>query len=243
MKENKYDNKDFFEQYSKMQRSVKGLTGAGEWHVLKNMLPDFKNKKVLDLGAGFGWHCIYAVENGASTVTGIDISEKMIEVAKEKNSSPLITYECKAIEDFNFQPETFDIVISSLALHYLESFESICDKVYKCLTPGGSFIFSVEHPVFTAYGNQDWYYDSEGNRLHWPVDRYFYEGKRDTVFLGEGVIKYHKTLTTYINGLLKCGFNIKELIEPEPDNKMLDTIPGMKDEMRRPMMLIISVIK
>ena len=50
MKENKYDNSDFFSQYSQMSRSVEGLKGAGEWHVLQKMLPDFAGKSVLDLG-------------------------------------------------------------------------------------------------------------------------------------------------------------------------------------------------
>ena len=48
------------------------------------MLPDFKGKRVLDLGCGYGWHCIYAMENGASSVVGVDISHKMLEVAKGK---------------------------------------------------------------------------------------------------------------------------------------------------------------
>ena len=84
MKENKYDNNRFFNQYSQMSRSIEGLKGAGEWHVLKKVLPDFTNKKVLDLGCGFGWHCIYATEHGAKFVTGIDISEKMLEEARKK---------------------------------------------------------------------------------------------------------------------------------------------------------------
>lgn len=182
MKENKYDDDRFFSQYAQMSRSVEGLKGAGEWHILQKMLPDFTGKRVLDLGCGFGWHCIYAIEHGAKNVTGIDISEKMLEEAQKRNSSSFIEYKCMAIEDFDFQPETYDIVISSLTFHYLESFINICRKVSSCLTKGGSFVFSVEHPIFTAYGNQDWYYDQEGKRAHWPVDRYFNEGKRTAVF-------------------------------------------------------------
>ena len=45
-------------------------------------------------------------------------------------------------------------------------------------------MFSAEHPVFTASGSQDWYYDAAGNILHFPVDNYYYEGKREAVFLG-----------------------------------------------------------
>lgn len=243
MKENKYDDEHFFSQYAQMSRSVEGLQGAGEWHILQKMLPDFTDKRVLDLGCGFGWHCIYAHEHGAKCVTGIDISGKMLEEAQKRNSSPLIEYKCMAIEDFDFQPDTYDIVISSLTFHYLESFINICRKVNNCLTAGGSFVFSVEHPIFTAYGNQDWYYDQDGKRAHWPVDRYFSEGKRTAIFLGEEVVKYHKTLTTYINSLLQTGFEICELIEPQPSEMMLDTIPEMQDELRRPMMLLISAKK
>lgn len=243
MKENKYDDEKFFEQYSRMSRSVDGLKGAGEWHVLKTMLPDFKGKRVLDLGCGFGWHCVYAVEQGAVSALGIDISEKMLEEACKRNASPKIEYRCMAVEDYEYEPATFDVVISSLTFHYLESFDDICRKVHRCLTPGGSFVFSVEHPVFTAYGTQDWYYDSEGNILHWPVDRYFTEGKRNAVFLGEDVVKYHKTLTTYVNSLIQAGFEITGLREPEPDPALLDVISGMRDELRRPMMLLVSAGK
>ena len=54
MKENKYDDDRFFSQYAQMSRSVEGLQGAGEWHILQKMLPDFTDKRVLDLGCGFG---------------------------------------------------------------------------------------------------------------------------------------------------------------------------------------------
>lgn len=243
MKENKYDDERFFSQYSQMSRSTQGLKGAGEWHELKKLLPDFDGKRVLDLGCGFGWHCRYAVERGAASALGIDLSEKMLEKAREINTSPRIEYKRMAVEDFDFRPDTFDVVISSLTFHYLESFDPVCAGVSRCLSDGGSFVFSVEHPVFTAYGSQDWVYDAEGKPLHWPVDRYFSQGLRHARFLGEDVSKYHKTLTTYINGPLKAGLRITDVVEPRPDESMLDTIPGMRDELRRPMMLLVAARK
>lgn len=243
MKENKYDNEVFFEKYSQMSRSKDGLAGAGEWETLQRLLPDFRGKRLLDLGCGYGWHCIYAMDNGAASAVGIDISEKMLDIARSKTPYPEVEYQCVAMEDIDFPPESIDVALSSLALHYIENFEMIAAKVHSFLKPGGAFVFSVEHPVFTAYGTQDWYRDASGQILHFPVDNYYYEGKRVANFLGEDVVKYHKTLTTYINGLLKQGFNICEVVEPQPSEQLIKTVPGMQDEMRRPMMLIISATK
>ncbi|MGX7418319.1 class I SAM-dependent methyltransferase [Carnobacterium gallinarum] len=243
MEENKYDNSAFFEQYSQMDRSIKGLAGAGEWHAFEKLMPDFKDKRVLDLGCGFGWHCIYAEEHGASSVIGIDLSEKMIAEAKKKTTSSRIQYSQQGIGEFDYSKNQFDVVLSSLAFHYLESFEEICRHVANCLVTGGDFVFSVEHPIFTAEGRQDWTYDEAGNSLNWPVDRYFMESQRTSIFLGEEVVKYHKTMTTYLNTLLLNGFEITQIVEPLPDERMLDTVPGMRDELRRPMMLLIAAKK
>lgn len=242
MKENKYDNENFFIKYSQMERSKKGLQGAGEWYELKKILPDFQDKTVLDLGCGYGWHCKYAIDNGAKYVLGVDISKKMLEVAKSKNNDKKIDYRCIAMEDLSFSKNVFDIIISSLAFHYVKDFKSLVNNISMWLKSGGSLVFSAEHPIFTANGNQDWYYDENGNIKHFPVDNYFYEGKREAIFLKEPVIKYHRTLTTYLNTLLENDFELQHIIEPQPPKEMMN-LSGMKDEMRRPMMLLIAARK
>lgn len=242
MKENKYDNEDFFIKYSEMGRSRNGLQGAGEWHELQKILPEFSQKKVLDLGCGYGWHCRYAADNGAEYVLGTDISHKMLDAAKKMNADSKIEYRCAAMEDLSFSDGSFDVVLSSLAFHYVEDFSGLVSHISHWVKSGGEFVFSVEHPVFTAYGTQDWYYNESGEILHFPVDNYYYEGKREAVFLGENVIKYHRTLTGYVNTLLQNGFEIQHFVEPMPAEEMMD-LPGMKDEMRRPMMLLVSAKK
>lgn len=147
------------------------------------------------------------------------------------------------MEDLAFRAGSFEVVISSLAFHYTPDFALICQKVADFLTPGGSFVFSVEHPVFTAEGSQDWTYDEKGQIIDWPVDNYFTEGRRETNFLGATVVKYHKTLTTYLNSLLQSGFVIKEIVEPMPEAKLLAEVAAMKDELRRPMMLLVAAEK
>ena len=180
-------------------------------------------------------HC-----GGEENVAGA--TRRRLEMAREKNSAGVIRYRQAAMEDLEFPDESFDVILSSLAFHYIKDFKDMAGRIYRWLTPGGKFVFSVEHPVFTAMGSQDWYYDAEGKIMHFPVDHYYYEGARDAVFLGEHVVKYHRTLTTYLEGLLDLGFVLEHVREPEPPKDMLD-IPGMKDEMRRPMMLIVAAGK
>lgn len=234
---NEYDDPIFFEKYSQMARSKNGLAGAGEWHELEQMMPDFKGKRVLDLGCGYGWHCLYAAEHGATKIVGVDNSYKMIDEAKSKTDSPIITYEVKSMLDIDYPENSFDVVISSLAFHYIPDFNEIVTKIKALLVEGGDFVFSVENPIFTAYGTGDWIYNEKGEPLHWPVDNYFSEGARKANFLGADVVKYHKTLSTYINTLVQNGFKITKVIEPKPAESMIKSMP---DELRRPMMLLIS---
>ena len=243
MRENKYDNPVFFAKYAQMDRSHLGLKGAGEWQTLEPMLPDFAGRDVLDLGCGYGWHCAYAAEHGARSVLGLDISRKMLAVAREQHAASVIEYRQAAMEDADFADGSFDVVLSSLAFHYVADFGQLVRKTARWLRPGGDFVFSCEHPVFTAEGSQDWYRDENGNILHFPVDNYYIEGERQAVFLGERVTKYHRTLTSYVGALLSNGFALTGLAEPQPPQEMVDTIPDMADELRRPMMLILAAKK
>ena len=88
MKQNKYDEPEFFAEYSRMPRSIHGLAAGMEWTTFRALLPDLRNKRVLDLGCGFGWHCRYAHEQGATKVVGIDLSEKMLERARATTHAP-----------------------------------------------------------------------------------------------------------------------------------------------------------
>ncbi|MGL5692713.1 MAG: class I SAM-dependent methyltransferase [Peptostreptococcaceae bacterium] len=243
MKQNKYDDNNFFSKYSEMPRSKDGLKSAGEWPILKKTLPSFENKRVLDIGCGFGWHCRYASEQGAKSIVGIDISQRMIDKAISYTNEKNIEYKCIAMEDCDFNDNSFDIVISSLAFHYVKDFDSLCKKINNCLSDNGNFTFSVEHPIFTSNEKQDWKYNKDNEIECWPIDNYQIEGLRNTNFLDESVIKYHRTMETYINTLITNGFMINEISELLDLNDMIDDNPYLVNEVRRPMFLIISATK
>lgn len=242
VKQNKYDDLGFFENYNQLPRSIKGLEGAGEWGAFRSMFPDLRDKKVLDLGCGFGWHCRYAREQHARSVVGVDISKNMLERARLMTDDTNITYVQSTIEDFDYPANEFDLVISSLALHYIPDFEDICKKVYQSLRVGGSFVFSVEHPVFTAVAEQDWYYSPDGEKLFWPIDHYHEEGARQTRFLDNEVTKYHRNIATQMNALVKTGFQFREMSELKPEREQLQD-PEWHDALRRPIFLLIAADK
>ncbi|MGF7032235.1 2-polyprenyl-3-methyl-5-hydroxy-6-metoxy-1,4-benzoquinol methylase [Paenibacillus mucilaginosus] len=243
MKENKYDEPGFFGKYSQMPRSLGGLEAAGEWADFRALLPELDGRRVLDLGCGFGWHCRYAREQGARSVVGIDLSANMLERARAMTSDPQIEYRQLAVEEIDFGEGEFDVVISSLALHYVERFDVICRKVYHCLAPGGTFVLSVEHPIFTALPAQDWHYGPQGEKLHWPVDRYHEEGPRQARFLDHDVVKYHRTVAALVNAIIEAGFRLRKLSELEPTPEMLQRNPAWADEVRRPMFLLAAAGK
>ncbi|MDZ7928070.1 MAG: class I SAM-dependent methyltransferase [Agrobacterium sp.] len=243
MKQNIYDDPLFFERYSAMPRSLEGLRQAGEWHELRAMLPALKDRTVLDLGCGFGWHCRFAVEQGAAHVVGVDLSANMLRRAAEINGGPGIEYRRAAIEDIDFEPESFDLVLSSLALHYVRDLDAAFTRAFSVLKSGGDFVFSIEHPVFTALDKQDWFYGADGEILHWPLDNYQNEGMRHSNWMADDVVKYHRTVSGILNALLTSGFAITRLAEPRPDPALLAERPEMKHEDRRPIFLIVGARK
>ena len=104
---------------------------------------------------------------------------------------------------------------------------------------GGVFLLNIEHPVFTAGINQDWIYGKDGKPAYWAIDDYFVPGERKTRFLGCDVVKQHHTLTQILMGLINHGFRLDVVEEATPSQEALN-LPGMKDELRRPMMLLIK---
>ncbi|MBR5866445.1 MAG: methyltransferase domain-containing protein, partial [Spirochaetaceae bacterium] len=86
MKQNIYDNKNFSEEYDKMRKEKKGYNANDLIEIpnFRSMIPNVKNKKILDLGCGYGETDKYLKELGATYVLGIDLSKHMIDIANKE---------------------------------------------------------------------------------------------------------------------------------------------------------------
>ena len=139
-----------------MDRSVRGLDGAPEWPAMRALLPDLRDKRVLDLGCGFGWFARWAVEQGAASVLGVDLSENMLERAKAETPDQRVRYVKADLETLDLPQESFDLAYSSLALHYVQDFGRLIGEVSRALVSGGNFVFSIEHPIYMASMKPGW---------------------------------------------------------------------------------------
>lgn len=244
MKQNIYDNPEFFNQYKALRDSGINYNEFIEQPAVKSLITSLKGKTVLDLGCGAGNFAKYCVENGAAQVVGLDISEKMINKAKRDNTHGKITYIRMPMEDFELSGEQFDIVTSSLAINYIKDYNGIIAKVSRFLKAGGECIISMEHPISTARKAKDnWITDEKGQRLHYAVDHYQEEGERSREWFVDNVIVYHRTFSTIINTFIDHGLMIERVLEPLPTAEGLEKMPKTINERRRPSFLVIKARK
>ncbi len=241
MSQNVYDRPDFFAAYSGLRRSLEGLDGAPEWPALQAMLPPMRGARVADLGCGFGWFCRWAIGQGAASVLGLDLSEQMLARARTFPTHA-ITYRRADLATLQLPTGSFDLVFSSLALHYLPDIAPLLATVRAALVPGGRFVFSTEHPIFSAPSQPAWATGADGRRT-WPIDRYLIEAARTTDWLAPGVVKYHRTIATTVNALLDSGFTLTRLHEFCPTQEQIAARPELEQERDRPMFLLVAATR
>ena len=195
MKENAYNDPLFFQKYSQMPRSILGLEGAGEWYELQKLLPDFTDTRVLDLGLRL-WLALrlrlptWGPLCAGHRPVGADAGYRPGEESRSPDRIPPQRHGGSDLPRWKLRRG------AQLPGPPLRTGLSAPCRTHR---PGGwcpgeswSFLWNTRSSQPTA--SQDWYYGPDGEILHFPVDRYYYEGERDAVFLGEHMVKYHRTL-------------------------------------------------
>jgi 2-polyprenyl-3-methyl-5-hydroxy-6-metoxy-1,4-benzoquinol methylase len=200
---------------------------------LLSLMETVRNKNVLDAGCGEGYLSRMLARSEA-TVTAVDYSSRMIEIAKGRTPNDLlIDYRQGNCEDLNsLEDKSFDLIVSNMVIQDLADYEKAFQEMYRLLVDGGCFIFSILHPCFVT-PESGWEKTKGGKKLHWNVDKYFYEGVYEQR-LGdkEKMLFFHRTLTSYINTLIKTGFILESIIEPKPSKEMLEKYPSFEEDFR-----------
>lgn len=248
MRQNIYDDEKFSKKYDELREGQKGLNANDliEIPAFRRMMPDVKDKKILDLGCGYGESDKYYKELGAKNVLGLDISEHMIEIANKTNKTNGVEYEVMAMEDISQINDKFDIIMSSLAFHYLKDYTQLVKDIYNLLNDNGYLVFSQEHPFTTCTK-----YTENVKKGHTVIDNKYFglfsdynrPGIRTNYWFDADVIKYHRTFTEVINTLVQNGFTIEEIEEPVASEEAVNKNPKYINQLDRPLFLIIKAKK
>jgi|SRR5215217_574631 len=240
MAQNIYDDAAFFEGYSQISRSRLGLAGAPEWPDVAAMLPDLAGLNVLDLGCGFGAFPRYAVEHGATRVHGVDLSENMLRTARARSGDMPITFEQADLETYEPEAGAFDLVYSALAIHYLADFDRFCAMVARALgTKGGDLVITTEHPIWAARAEPDFRTDQDGTRV-FAITDYGVEGRRQSNWITEGIVKYHRKLSTLVMTMHRHGLMLRSIEEWTATDDAIAQNPALIDEKTRPQLLLMA---
>jgi len=239
-----YDIDSFFKKYLSWRENQFSANELVEKPNFLRMLPDVKNKRILDLGCGFGDYSRFLYDMGAKEVVGIDASEKMIQRAKENKGERNISYYRMPIEEISFDKNSFDLVISNIVIHYIEDVNQLFKKINELITKEGTFVFSTEHPTSTASYNLGWQLDEKtGEQIYWRLDNYGIPGPRETNWMEHVFIKYHRTIGNYCDALIDNGFAIKRINEAVPPQEDIEKNTELKKYLKRPLYLIIKAQK
>lgn len=214
MTQNIYDDPEFFAVFRQLRASAEknGIMGGSMTaEKLVAILPSLRNASVLDLGCGDGWFSQLAMTQGASSTHGFDLSKSQIELAtkaiESESGADSMKFEVANLDSVKLDTSKYDFAFSSLAVHYLQDLPGLFSKVYASLKPGGHFYFSTEHPIYTAPVRRETCSQLDGTP-HWALNHYWDEGGRRHHWLGHDVDKNHWTVDTYVNTVLKAGFEL-----------------------------------
>ena len=233
MAQNIYDDPEFFARYSQLNRQQHGLAGAPEWPTLRAMIGDCVDARVLDLGCGFGWFTRWASEHGARSALGVDLSERMLDTAVAMTDDDAVSYQRADLDTAEFDTSSYDLVFSSLTLHYIADLGRLMASVARGLDAGGRLVFSVEHPIYSAPTSQQ-FAEVDANMV-WPLDNYLVEGERTTNWFTDGVVKHHRTVASYLTATIGAGLAIDDVAE--------FGLTDNPDDRHRPWFLLVSAHK
>ncbi|GAA1575791.1 MULTISPECIES: class I SAM-dependent methyltransferase [Kribbella] len=222
-----YDDPEFLRGYRELRQARLGINDALEIPAMAAALPPVEGLRVVDLGCGEGDLAVRLAEAGAAEVMAVDASAQMLAAAVPH---PRVQYVRADLAQFNVPRGFADLVVSSMALHYVADFDALAGRVFRWLRDAGAFVFTIEHPMVTA----------PMVAADCVVDDYADEGRRERTWFVDGVVKYHRTIGTVVGVLRRHGFRLELLDEPLPTVDQVAAQPHLALHRRRPPILLVS---
>jgi SAM-dependent methyltransferase len=175
------------------------------------LLGNLSGKRVLELGCGGAQSSIAFAKQGAIAI-GVDISSEQLAHARRlcERESVRVELHHGDLADLAFvRAESIDLVFSSYAFGYVEDLNRVFRQVHRVLKQNAPLVFSLPHPAYQMIDD-----DTEQPLL---VRRsYFDRSPRDFDWNGVAFTDYPHTVSDLYMGLLRSGYRVDALLEPEP---------------------------
>jgi SAM-dependent methyltransferase len=207
------DDYDGFAEDYEAENATSLLNAYYERPAVLDLVGDVQGKRILDAGCGSGPLAAELVARGAD-VTGFDGSPAMIDLARRRlgGTVPLTVHDLA--EPLPFEDESYDVVVASLVLHYLEDWDGPLAELRRVLRPGGRLVASVNHPFAQV--------------LNAPEDDYFKTRlySEDVELNGQTteLTFWHRPLREVVRAVTDAGLDLRVLDEPGPSK---DTPPEL----------------
>ncbi len=184
------------------------------------LLPDVNGKDVLDAGCGHGWYADWLARKGARIVA-VDRSRDMVMLARERlgGRARVIHGDVSDLRD-SLASDSFDIILSSLVVHYLADLSKTFLEWARLLRPRGTLVFSTHHPVHEKRIPDPGYLCAELIEEEWG-------------WLGEKMRYYQRPLRDLTEPLSAAKFLIERMSEPSPSEALKNQDPQGYEQLSR----------
>jgi len=203
-----------------------------------SLLPSVRGKRVLDAGCGPGVYAQILLNRGARVV-GIDISPRMLLLARERVGDKVEFHLADLTKPMKFlKDSSFSIVISPLVIPYVRDLSRLFKEFYRVLKNPGILVFSDGHPfwdylLFKRKRKAKNYFKTEVVGMTW-------RGFGIPVYIPG----YRRPLSALLNPLIDAGFMLDRIVEPLPTEEFKTADPKNYSKLvRMPVFICIRARK
>jgi len=200
------------------------------------------SQRVLDLGCGSG-DFTSLMRAQFPEVQGCDGSEEMLEIAREKN--PKMRFFLWNLEHpcTEVGPASFDLIVAKLVFMFVEHFDQAAQECTRILSPGGSLVISVIHPLLILFFNPPVQNNVVSSSL---PQGYFSHEKVIRAVKGNPKLTFafiHRTVSEYVNVFTGQGLMLARIDEPVMQEDFLARHPEWQERRFIPQRLNFKFVK
>ena len=233
---NTYD--EFASQYAQMMtvQEKAGVEPGSNMSQFLQIVGDVSGLTVLDAGCGEGYLSRILMHRGAQ-VTGIDISPRLVEMARTKDPTGNITYQVADLsQPLPAYQDHFDLIASFFVLNDVSDYRGFLSTLGSVLKRAGRLVLFMNNPYsLVVRGHITDYFAASGQAVP-------YRGLAEA---GVKVHFYHRTLEEYLAASISAGFQLQRLVDvPTPEGSFKrrnDTL--IPEGYHFPFFTILSLVK